>query len=54
MDIGAELLGNLVSRKAASYPQDELRRAGADAILANLGSLDNTWVERMFHPEISP
>jgi hypothetical protein len=37
-----------------SYPAEELRRAGADAILGELGSLSADWVERLFHPEISP
>ncbi len=37
-----------------SYTSDELRKAGADAVIADLSDLNPSWVERLFHPEISP
>lgn len=37
-----------------TYGADELRAAGADAVLTDLRRLDPAWVERIFHPEISP
>lgn len=37
-----------------SYPAEPLRQAGADLIVSDLRQLDMHWVERVFHPEISP
>jgi HAD superfamily hydrolase (TIGR01509 family) len=37
-----------------SYTEDELRHAGADAILHNLADLNPEWVRRLFLPEVSP
>jgi len=37
-----------------TYPEAQLRAAGADAVLAGLASLDPPWVERFFTPEVSP
>ena len=39
---------------AHTYPADELRAAGADAVLDGLDGLDPAWVERFFAPEVSP
>ena len=37
-----------------TYPEAELRAAGADAVLPGLASLAPPWVERFFAPEVSP
>ncbi len=39
---------------AHTYPEDQLRDAGADAILPDLCPLNPEWVDRFFHPEITP
>jgi HAD superfamily hydrolase (TIGR01509 family) len=36
---------------AHTYPADQLRSAGADAVLERLDALDPTWIARFFHPE---
>ena len=37
-----------------TYPETELRTAGADAVLAGLAALTPHWVEGFFAPEVSP
>ncbi len=37
-----------------TYVEDALRKAGADAVLPGLESLDVPWIEQMFAPEVSP
>jgi HAD superfamily hydrolase (TIGR01509 family) len=39
---------------AHTYPSDELRRAGADAAIADLAPLNPDWVRLLFAPEVSP
>lgn len=39
---------------AATYPERDLRSAGADAVLHAIADLSPTWVDRFFAPEVSP
>jgi len=39
---------------AHTYPEDQLREAGADAVLGDLSPLDPAWIDHFFHPEITP
>lgn len=39
---------------AATYPEDALRAAGADAVLGTIAALSPRWVDRFFAPEVSP
>ncbi len=37
-----------------TYPEKELRAAGADAVIDGLENLEPSWVEQLFAPQVSP
>lgn len=50
----AKTAGMWVVAVSNTYTEDELRAAGADAVISSLSSLNPDWVIHFFIPEVSP
>jgi beta-phosphoglucomutase-like phosphatase (HAD superfamily) len=50
----AKTAGMWVVAVSNTYTEDELRSAGADAVIETLDSLNPNWITGFFIPEISP
>jgi beta-phosphoglucomutase len=50
----AKAAGMWVIGISHTYPADELRAAGGDAVIDGLATLTPEWIDRFFTPEVSP